>query len=76
MCALRLADRGLDGFWENFKFFLITFIFGLVVMILSCFFVVNWKDGLIFLCCVLFLLYLCVQAWTYVRNDYRFTPLG
>lgn len=57
ICALRLADRGGVNFWRDFKFFLISFILGVVLMILCCFLFVHWIDGLIFLGAVAFMVY-------------------
>lgn len=75
MCVLRLADRGREKFWKDFKFFIITFLVGVVLMILCCFLFVHWIDGLIFLGAMLFFLYVAAQVWMYIQNDYYVKPL-
>lgn len=75
ICGLRIADRGTVNFWRDFKFFLISFGLGIVLMVLSCFLFVHWIDGLIFLGALLVMVYVCGQIWLYVTNDFYIKPI-
>jgi len=75
ICALRIADRGMVNLWKDFKFFIISFALGVVVMILCCFLFVHWIDGLIFLGSLCFFCYVAVQVWLYIKNDFYVKPL-
>jgi hypothetical protein len=75
ICALRVADRGMKDLWKDFKFFIISFGLGVIVMVLCCFLFVHWIDGLIFLGALCFLCYVAVQLWLYIKNDFYVKPV-
>jgi len=54
---LRLCDRGTENFDIKFRVFAGTFLFGILLMVLSTFIFVHWIDGLIFVGAILLIIY-------------------
>jgi hypothetical protein len=75
ICALRIADRGLEKFHPNFTPFAIAFGVGVILMIASCFLFVHWINGIIFLVAVIFLIYVAAQIFLYIKNDFYTPPV-
>jgi len=71
---MRVIDRGMEEFDSKFKAFLGIFVLFLVLMLLSTFILVNWKDGLGFLGAVIFLIYVAGNFAIYFKTG-GFVPL-
>jgi hypothetical protein len=71
---MRCIDRGLEQFDKIFLGFTAVFVFFVFLMVLSCFIIVHWIDGLIFLGCLAFCAYVVGNFGLYFKND-GFLPI-
>ena len=72
MFGLRAIDRGVKEAYDGkFKGMLICFIVGLVLIVVGSFLFLTWKEGVLYLFVIAFLVYTAVQTWLYVKDGYR-----
>lgn len=71
---MRVIDRGFEEFDIKFKAFAGIFALFVLLMLLSCFILVNWKDGLVFLAALIFLIYVVGNFGIYFKTG-GFIPL-
>jgi hypothetical protein len=65
---MRVIDRGFTEFGPKFKTFVGILVFYIVLILVSCFLFVNWKDGLIFLGALVFMAYVAANFGLYFKT--------
>ncbi len=70
VCLLRLIERGLDGFIENFKYFIGFVITGLLLIVIATFLFVYVIEGAVLIGVSMFFVFTVGQILMYFQNDF------
>ena len=65
---MRVIDRGFSEFGPKFKVFAVILALYIILILVSCFLFVNWKDGLIFLGALVLLAYVSFNFALYFKT--------
>ena len=57
VCLLRLIERGLDGFIENFKYFIGFVITGLLLVVIAAFLFIYVIEGAVLIGVIIFIVF-------------------
>ena len=58
ICLLRIIERGFDGFFENFKYFVGFVMTGLLLAVIASFLFIHVVEGAVFIGIIMFCVFI------------------